>query len=88
MKSEEEKNAIMNVVDSGYYTMGSNVKEFEKEFARVNESNFVTFLGVISNLKDQHVKTRRREEEEDKNIQKIKASTQYHCTQFIVNSWQ
>ncbi len=31
---EEEKNAIMNVVDSGYYTMGSNVKEFEKEFAR------------------------------------------------------
>ena len=27
---EEEKNAIMNVVDSGYYTMGSNVKEFEK----------------------------------------------------------
>ena len=31
--SDEEKNAAKKVMDSGFYSMGKNVKKFEKKFA-------------------------------------------------------
>jgi dTDP-4-amino-4,6-dideoxygalactose transaminase len=42
---EQESN---QVISSGWYVLGSNVKQFEKEFARVNNSNFC--IGVASGL--------------------------------------
>lgn len=49
---EEEKRAILDVVESGYYTMGQRVSEFETEYAKYTDSKYAVMVnsGSSANL--------------------------------------
>lgn len=48
----EERQAILNVIDGGYYTMGKYVSQFEKEFAEKFKTKFAVMVnsGSSANL--------------------------------------
>ena len=46
--TDKLKEQANNVIDSGWYVLGENVKEFEHEFAIANDSTFC--VGVASGL--------------------------------------
>ena len=49
---KEEKEAILDVVESGMYTMGEKVKEFEEKFAKYFGMNYAVMVnsGSSANL--------------------------------------
>lgn len=49
---EEEKNAMLRVIDSGMFTMGAEVAAFEEQFARYNGSRYCVMVnsGSSANL--------------------------------------
>jgi len=50
--NNEEKKSAIKVLDSGFFTMGKKVKEFEKKFAKKFGSKYATMVnsGSSANL--------------------------------------
>ena len=50
--TEQEKKSAKKVIDSGFYTMGKKVKEFEDKFARKFKAKYATMVnsGSSANL--------------------------------------